>query len=317
MSGTCTPDNVAPIRCLTFDVEEYFHIEAARTCIARTDRHRWPACVDYNVGRLLDLLAAFNIRATWFILGDVARRHPRLASRIASAGHEIACHGDQHDRLDRLTSRTLRQDLLAARHRLEDQVGVAVLGYRAPCFSLTRRTAWAVDVIREAGFLYDASIFPVRHPIYGVPDAPTTPFWLTTSAEPGARLLELPPLTLRALGRNWPVAGGAYFRILPPTFTHLGLAQAQRDHRLAILYFHPWEFDPATPAMPLSRLNRLRTYTGLRRTTARLRHLLEMYPTWYRLTDCLPTFRDMANRSPHFTLAAKSVTTDIPTRAAA
>ncbi len=298
------PSCNAAVRCLTFDVEDYFHIEAAHGCIRREDRAHWPARVERNVDRLLQLLADYDRPATWFVLGDVAKRHPHLARDIAAAGHEVACHGDQHDRLHRLTPETLRRDLLDAKHRLEDQIGCAVVGYRAPSFSLTRQTAWAIDVLLDAGFQYDSSLFPVNHPAYGVPEAPIRPCWIAPHANARQQLLEAPPLTWRSLGRNWPVAGGGYFRILPLWFMQRGLAQAARHQRPAVLYFHPWEFDPDTPNMPLSTLNHLRTYAGLTRTTSRLQRVIHGNAEWRRMIDTLPCFRQHAADHPPFTLAA-------------
>lgn len=278
-----------PVRCLSFDVEEYFHIEAAHGRIARDQWDRLPSRVEASVELLLSLLARYKRPATFFILGDAARRCPRLAPRIAAAGHEIASHGSMHDRLHRLSPRTFRQDLLDSRRRLEDQTGKAVIGYRAPTWSVTRATAWAIDVLAQAGFSYDASIFPVRHPWYGVPDGLRGPY-LVQHAVDGPLLCEMPPLTWRVAGRNWPVAGGGYFRLLPLWFMHRGLAQAARDARPAILYFHPWEFDPDLPSMPLSWTGRLRTYAGLDKSLRRLERIIAEEANWRTIADALPPF---------------------------
>jgi polysaccharide deacetylase family protein (PEP-CTERM system associated) len=278
---------VPPVRCLSFDVEEYFHIEAAHGRIRRDQWDRLPSRVEASVETLLGLLARHRRPATFFVLGDVARRCPRLGPRIAAAGHEIASHGSMHDRLHRLDPRTFRQDLLDSRRRLEDQTGRAVIGYRAPTWSVTRATGWAIDVLAAAGFGYDASIFPVRHPWYGVPDGPRGPY-LVQHAPDGPLLREMPPLTWRAAGRNWPAAGGGYFRLLPLWLMQRGLAQAARDGRPAILYFHPWEFDPDLPEMPLSLTDRIRTYTGLRRSLGRLERIIAQEADWRTIADALP-----------------------------
>ncbi len=299
-----TPPSVAdaparPVRCLSIDVEEYFHIEAAHGRIGREQWDRLPSRVEASVELLLSLLVRYKRPATFFILGDVARRCPRLAPRIAAAGHEIASHGSMHDRLHRLNPRTFRDDLLRGRKILEDQTGKTVIGYRAPTWSVTRATAWAVDVLAQTGFAYDASIFPVRHPWYGVPDGPRGPYLVQHAAD-GPLLREMPPLTWRAAGRNWPAAGGGYFRLLPLWFMRRGLAQAARDGRPAILYFHPWEFDPDLPSMPLSFTGRVRTYTGLDKSLRRLERIIAEEADWRTIADALPAID--AHSLPRLTL---------------
>lgn len=291
-----------PIRCVTVDVEEYFQIEAAYGRVERADWPRWPSRVEAGVNTLLELFERVGCRATFFFLGYVARHHRGLARRCASAGHEIACHGFMHDRLHRLGPDTFRDDLRDSKRLIEDQVGRAILGYRAPTWSLTRQTAWAVDVIREVGFEYDASIFPARHPHYGVPGAPAKPYYLPT--RDGARLLELPPLVWRVAGRNLPAAGGGYFRLLPSAMLRRGIEQAQRERRPAILYFHPWEFIPDLPRLPLKLAGRIRTYHGLRTAAARLERILNAHQGWSTIADQLDALRTIAQQLGPFSLAA-------------
>jgi polysaccharide deacetylase family protein (PEP-CTERM system associated) len=166
-----------------------------------------------------------------------------------------------------------REDVRRSKDALEQAAGDAVVGYRAPTFSVVKRTAWALDVLGELGLLYDSSIFPVRHDRYGVPRAPRVPF---LARGDGGAILEFPPATLRMLGNNLPVGGGGYFRLLPPAAIGHALAQVRRDGRPAVatLYFHPWEFDPDQPRLPLGRLSRFRTYVGIGRSRARLEALL-------------------------------------------
>jgi polysaccharide deacetylase family protein (PEP-CTERM system associated) len=172
---------------------------------------------------------------------------------------------------------SFREDLLRSRDTLEQVSGSAVVGFRAPTFSINRATPWAIDVLAECGFEYDSSIFPVRHDRYGIPEAPRGPF-LALGRE--REILELPPLTYRLPGINLPVAGGGYFRLFPLGMMRAGLGQAARSPSpsVGMLYFHPWEFDPDQPRLPLNRLARWRTYVGMRRTTARLGSLLKAYP---------------------------------------
>lgn len=296
-------DLASPWRCVSIDVEDYFHIEAAHGTIGKDQWDAWPARVDRNVDKLLQCFDRHNRRGTFFILGDVAKRHPRLAKKIADAGHEIASHGSGHDRLHRLNARSFAEDLAQSKAILQDQTQQPVVGYRAPTFSLVPETAWAIDVLLEQGFAYDASVFPVRHPWYGVPDAPLTPFWLSPDRASRSRILELPPLVWQVGARHVPVAGGGYFRLLPAIFMKRGLRQAAARSRPAVLYFHPWEFDPDMPRMPLKRTSRIRTYTGLKTALKRLDQLLadDTLP-WVRLADQLAPCRRMADAQPAYAL---------------
>jgi polysaccharide deacetylase family protein (PEP-CTERM system associated) len=295
------PSNDIPIRCVSIDVEEYFQIEAAHGSVGPQRWVDWPSRVRRNMDLLLELFDRTGCRATFFFLGCVAKNHPDLARRCVDMGHEVASHGSMHDRLHRLTPESMRQDVQASKRLLEDQTGRAVLGYRAPTWSLTRKTGWAVNVLAQAGFRYDASVFPVSHPMYGVPDAPDRPFYLQDSPG-GARLLEVPPLTWRVMGKNLAVAGGGYFRLLPLSLMKRGLAQAAAQRRPAVLYFHPWEFDPDMPRMPLSTTGRLRTYTGLKSAVAKLEHVIKNYPGWRPIGEHLENLDAMASASGVFTL---------------
>jgi polysaccharide deacetylase family protein (PEP-CTERM system associated) len=177
------------------------------------------------------------------------------------------------------TRESFREDLLRSKHALEDATGAVVVGFRAPTFSVVRETGWAVDVLAECGFEYDSSIFPVRHDRYGIPTAPRGPF-LAVGRE--REILEMPPLTYRKLRFNLPVAGGGYFRLFPLAVMRAGLRQASRRSSprapaVSMLYFHPWEFDPDQPRLPLGRVTRWRTYVGMHRTTSRLQSLLAGY----------------------------------------
>ena len=261
----------APV-CVTIDVEEYFHIEAARQSIRSDDYFRWPTRVEPQMDMLLALFEKHGVKATLFFLGYIAKKHPKLVKRCAEAGHEIASHGSQHHRVHHLSQEQFRHDTKASKDCLEDIVGKPVLGFRAPTWSITQDTLWALDVLLELGFVYDASIFPTRHPQYGMPSAPIQPNMRDTPG--GGSIAEIPPLVWQALGRNIPVAGGGYFRQFPLGLMKKGLAQAAANNRPAVLYFHPWEFDEALPQMPLPWLSRVRTYRGIRGATGRLDHVL-------------------------------------------
>jgi polysaccharide deacetylase family protein (PEP-CTERM system associated) len=300
------PSQTRPAWFFTVDVEDYYHIEAARHVYFQDRWGQFPTHVEPNTQKLLDLCDKHAIRGTFFILGHVAKRKHHLAKRIADAGHEIACHGTMHDRIHRLGPRRFRDDVEYTKKMLEDQTGTRVIGYRAPTFSLVRDTAWAIDELLAMGFEYDASVFPVWHPQYGVSDAPLSPFMLRRHDQSPA-ILELPPLVWRVFGRRVGVAGGGYFRQFPLAAMKAGMAQARREARPVVLYFHPWEFDPDMPRVSMGWKARWRTYTGLKRALARLDELLQWTQgrdaTWSRLDAALPTLRELAASIPPYTLA--------------
>ncbi len=264
----------APQTVLSFDVEEHHRIEAAAgMAVGDGLKAHYRARLGPSTHWLLDRLAEHGIRATFFVVGEIARHSPDLVRAIHRAGHEVASHSWDHQRVHRLTPAQFRADVRKSKDALEQVTGEAVVGYRAPTFSIVPETAWALDVLAEEGMAYDSSVYPVRHDRYGVPGAPRSPFLAR-----GLRhdLLELPPATLRLLGANLPAGGGGYFRLFPPAVLAAALRQLRRDcdPPAAMLYFHPWEFDPDQPRLPLGRLSRFRTYVGIGRSGGRLRALL-------------------------------------------
>jgi polysaccharide deacetylase family protein (PEP-CTERM system associated) len=262
---------------LSFDVEEHHRIEAAaRLTVAPALEAHCRERLDLSTRWLLEELAAHGARATFFVVGQVARHNPDLVRAIHRAGHEVASHSWDHRRLHRHTPASFREDVRRSKAVLEQVTGEAVLGYRAPTFSVVRETAWALDVLAELDLAYDSSIYPVRHDRYGAPQAPRGPFLARGSGPP---VLELPPATLRVLGLNLPTGGGGYFRLLPLTFLERSVRQLGRDcvPPVAMLYFHPWEFDPDQARLPLGRLSRFRTYVGIGRTRRRLSALLSRH----------------------------------------
>lgn len=271
LGRTADSSNSAPV-LLSIDVEEYFQIETAWEAVSREDWPNWQSRVAAQVDTLLALFDEVEARATFFTLGWVAERQPAVIRRIIEAGHELACHGYGHQRLHRMTTDQFAEDLRRATGALSDAGGVAVRGYRAPTFSLDRTTAWAVDVMADQGIAYDSSLQPIYRPAYGVADAPIGPHRLI--GPEGGAVAELPLLTWSVGQWRLPVAGGGYFRLLPLGFMRRGMAQAQRSGRPAVVYFHPWEFDPAQPRLPLSPARQLRTRVGLRSAVRRLRGLL-------------------------------------------
>jgi polysaccharide deacetylase family protein (PEP-CTERM system associated) len=263
------------VNALTVDVEEYFHPNAMDDAVSPDAWDALPTRVEANTYRLLDLLSAHDVRATFFILGWVAQRAPRLVTEIARRGHEVACHGFAHRLVYRLGPERFRADVTRARAQLEDLVGEPVGGFRAASWSIVDSTLWALDVLIELGFEYDSSIFPIRHDLYGIPTFSRLPVRVR---RPAGEILEIPPSTIRMLGRNWPVAGGGYLRLLPYWVTRGALRRL--NHREGIpgmVYVHPWELDVDQPRLPAGRRARLRQYTNLRRTEPRLRRLLQEF----------------------------------------
>jgi polysaccharide deacetylase family protein (PEP-CTERM system associated) len=263
------------VNAMTIDVEEHFHASALASSAPMTSWDRLESRVVRNTDRLLDVLAEARVTATFFILGWVAERHPDLTRRIAAAGHEIASHGYLHQLVYDITPAQFREDVRRSKALLEDQAGVAVRGYRAPSYSITTRSLWALDVLLDEGYDYDASIFPIRHDRYGIPHAPRHPYLLTRGA---GRLVEAPPSTVRIAGANLPIAGGGYFRLLPYGWTRWGVARVNRiERRPIIFYLHPWEIDPDQPRMAVAGLSKLRHYRNLHLMEPRLRALIKSF----------------------------------------
>jgi polysaccharide deacetylase family protein (PEP-CTERM system associated) len=282
-----------PAIVLSFDVEEHHRIEAAAKLeLDPALKKVYVARLDSSTRFLLDQLGENGIKATFFVVGEIALSHPGLVRDIHRLGHEVASHGWDHRRVHRFTPQSFLMDLRRSKDALEQVTGAAVVGYRAPTFSIVRQTSWAIDVLGEAELLYDSSIYPVRHDRYGIHQAPRAPFLAQGKT---SSILEIPPATLRMLGVNVPVGGGGYFRLLPLWVMEQALRQSLRDcrPRVAMIYFHPWEFDPDQPRLPLRPLNRFRTYVGLKKTRNRLAQLLHRY-TFSRAMDLVP----MLNASP-------------------
>ena len=260
------------VNALTVDVEEYYHGMEFTRALGVDGIARLPSRVVAETERLLDILDEHGARGTFFTLGLVAHRQPRLVRRIAERGHELASHGWDHRLVWELGPDGFRHDVRRARHAVEQASGRAVLGYRAPNYSIRPDTPWAFAVLAEEGFVYDSSIYPVVHDRYGVPDAPRFPH--VVRAGDTLALWEVPVGTARFAGTNLPIGGG-FFRLFPLACTRAAIASVNRvDRQPAVLYVHPWEFDPAQPRPRMSRLHRVRHYAGLRTAERKLRALL-------------------------------------------
>ncbi len=239
--------------------------------MSRSQWDDFPLRVADNTHRLLDLLAAAGVRATFFVLGWVAERRPDLVKDLRAAGHEIASHGHWHRLIYTQTPDEFRADVRQARDVLQDILGEAVTAYRAPSFSVTRESLWALDVLVEEGFLLDSSIYPARHDRYGIPGAPPEPHRIERRA--GA-LWEFPPPVYRCVGRTLPVGGGGWFRLYPYGLTRHCLRAVNKAGRPFAAYLHPWEIDPDQPRQSPGRMAAFRHYVNLRRTEGRLVRLL-------------------------------------------
>lgn len=266
----------APVRnALTIDVEDYYHVSAFETLLCRSQWPTMPSRVATGTRLLLDILAKHQVRATFFVLGWVAEHHPALVRAIAAAGHEIGCHSYWHRLVYRQTPEEFRTDLRRARAVIEDVTGQPVRAYRAPCFSITRRSLWALDILIEEQFQFDSSIFPTYHDRYGLAGAPLVPHSIRRS---NGTLQEFPLTVYRLCGYPLPVGGGGYLRLYPYRFTRHALRAINAQGRPAAIYLHPWELDPQQPRLAVGRINTFRHYVNLHRTQERLEQLLHDFP---------------------------------------
>ena len=261
------------VNAMTIDVEDYFHVSVFDGIVPR---HEWATLesrVCANTDRLLAIFDEAGVRSTFFVLGWVAERFPELVARIANQGHEIASHGYAHRLIYDQTPLAFRDDVRRAKALLEDAGGRRVFGYRAPSYSVTSQSLWALDVLLEEGYGYDSSIFPIRHDRYGIPLSGRAPYPIERKA---GTLMEVPGSTTQVGPMNLPVAGGGYFRILPYWWTRWGIDRVNRlERRPAIFYLHPWEIDPDQPRLKAGTLSRFRHYRHLDETEGRLKQLLQ------------------------------------------
>ena len=258
---------------LSVDVEDYFHVEAFAATVPRS---RWPlfnSRTRRNTLRTLELFARHRCRATFFFLGWVAERDPGLVREVAAAGHELACHSHLHQPIYTMKPNEFREDLRRSRNAIENAGGTRVIGFRAPTFSITRESLWALEVLAEERFEYDSSIFPVHHDLYGIPEAARCIH--RKQLPTGRSIWEVPPSTIRIGGANIPFGGGGYLRQLPMMFTRWGIKTLHvREKQPVIIYFHPWELDPDQPRLKGSWKSRIRHYRGLNKTAGRLNEIL-------------------------------------------
>lgn len=262
-----------PRHALTIDLEDYFHTEVASQGVSFTNWDHQPSRIEASTHRLLELLDQNQTQATFFVLGWVAKRYPRLILEIHQRGHEIGCHSLNHQLVSRLTPASFLETTVAAKDIIESTIQEPVFGYRAPCFSITPGCEWAFEELANLGFTYDSSVHPVHHPVYGNPTAPRSAY-----AVAHGRLMELPIATWKIAGRNLSIGGGAYLRLLPYQYIHHGLTVWEKEmHTPATLYLHPWEIDPYQPYIPLSFRSNIRQTWGTTLMEEKLQRLLTQF----------------------------------------
>ena len=259
------------VNALTVDVEDYFNVSGFENCVSRAQWDDFPSRVAIGTNRILSHLAEANVRATFFVLGWVAEREPDLVRTIQRAGHEVGCHSYWHRLVYQQTPEEFRADLCRGRDVLEDILGAPVRAYRAPSFSVMRKSLWALDILAEEGFVCDSSIYPTRHDRYGIAGSPLEPHRIDC---PAGTLWEFPPPVWRVLGYPLPIGGGGYLRLFPYRLTRRGLRAINAGNRPCAVYLHPWELDPEQPRLRPGLMRGFRHYVNLHKTEERLASLL-------------------------------------------
>ncbi|MCA1806086.1 MAG: DUF3473 domain-containing protein [Xanthomonadaceae bacterium] len=264
---------------MSVDVEDYFQVSAFERHIDRTAWDSLPCRVERNTDRILQLFADHGVSATFFTLGWVAERYPQLLRRMVESGHEVASHGYSHIRVTNQSPDEFRADVVRTKALLEDVAGQEVRGYRAASYSIGAKNLWALDVLEETGHRYSSSIYPIRHDLYGMPEAPRFAFQAN-----GGTMIEVPVTTVELFERNYPCGGGGYFRLLPYALSRWAMRRVnERDGQSCVFYFHPWELDPDQPRQSgLGFKTRFRHYLNLRRMEQRLTRLLQDF-RWDRM----------------------------------
>ena len=262
------------MNCLSIDVEGFVesHLDSFHIDEKYIDRNKENYEIEKNVNFLLELLNDLHVRATFFFLGRVARDIPNIVKEISQSGHEIASHSYEHVRIT-ISKDEFREKLTASKRNLEDVCGKRVYGFRAPKFSITESSIWAIDILREIGFLYDSSIYPFGfHDIYGI-----------ESAEPFIHklpngLIEFPLSTIQFFGRRFPFGGGGYFRLYPPSLTKLCISKTNRIGHPCMFYIHPYEVGPIIPMIPeVSLYRKFRHYYNCKNGSRRLKEILRIF----------------------------------------
>ncbi len=273
------------INALTIDVEDYFMVSAFADTIKFEEWDKYESRVEMNTYKIIELLVEYNVNATFFVLGWIGEKYPQLVRDIHAAGHEIACHGYNHRLIYDLTPEEFRQDIRRAKSQLENTIGMAVIGFRAPSYSIKEETLWALEVLVEEGFSYDSSIFPIHHDRYGIPDAKR--FQNVIECDSGS-IKEFPLTTYKVANFNFPIAGGGYLRFLPIWLLKAAISNINKNEmQPAVVYLHPWEIDAAQPRLNGSMRSRFRHYINLDSTLPKLKELLTRFK-FKQLSEFLP-----------------------------
>ncbi len=278
------------VNALSVDVEDYFQVSAFANSVRRSDWDKVEHRIEQNMDRVLQLFAEFDVKGTFFMLGWIAERYPGIVRKIVEQRHELASHGYSHRLASELTPREFEQDVARAKGILEDAGGVVVRGYRAPSYSIGKTNIWALGVLAKTGHVYSSSIYPVRHDLYGFPEAPRFTF-----RDSKTGLIEVPITTLKVLNRTVPAGGGGFFRLYPYAVSRWIIRRVNNsEHQSAVFYFHPWELDPGQPRQRgIGLKSRFRHYLNLDRMENRIRNLVADFK-WGRMDAVFVDNRDIA-----------------------
>jgi polysaccharide deacetylase family protein (PEP-CTERM system associated) len=278
-------NHLGDANAMTIDVEDYFQVEAFANLVDRINWDNYECRVERNVDRILEMLRKTKSHATFFVLGWIAERFPKLIERIVAEGHELASHGYAHQRSDRISRKLFLEDISRAKTILEDIAGTAVMGYRAPSFSVSKSNLWFMETVEAAGYRYSSSTHPIPNDNYGIPEGPRFAFYPLA----GSDFVEIPVTCARFAGMNWPCGGGGYFRLLPYALSQFALRSVSRaENQPCVFYFHPWEIDPQQPRIPdASAKSRIRHYVNLAKMEGRLMRLFSAMP-WRRIDEIYP-----------------------------
>ncbi len=261
------------VNALSFDVEDYYQVEAFKEFIRFEEWLKYPPRVVANTRKITGILDERNVKATFFILGWIAERFPDMVKQLADNGHEIATHGYAHRMVYKQSREAFEEDLIKSIEILENISGKKIIGYRAPTYSIVEETFWAFDILIRHNLLYDSSIFPIVHDRYGVPDGERFPHKI--KRENGGTIMEFPLSTLRFWKWNFPIAGGGYLRLFPYWFLKKSLQRINKQEKPGLIYLHPWELDPEQPKIPnIAPITRFRHYINLHSTATKLRSLI-------------------------------------------
>ena len=263
------------LNALTVDVEDYYHVSAFEPYLSDREWGYMPSRIEGNMMRILEILDIYGVKATFFVLGWIAERNPSLIRDIHKEGHEIACHGYAHRLAYKMTPDEFRMDVRKAKSVIEDSIGADIRGFRATSFSFVENSLWALDILIEEGFLYDSSIFPIRHDRYGISHWQRFPHIISRSK---GNIYELPPSTMRMFKNNFPIAGGAYLRFLPLGLIAWGIRRINKvESQPAVIYIHPWEIDSKQPRFKVKRLTGIRHYARLGKVEEKIKNILGQF----------------------------------------